>query len=59
MWQPSIFPVFTIALAGTARQSIAVGDDFEYEAPAGRKTLWLEVRSTGGKWQVQGSVVVR
>jgi FtsP/CotA-like multicopper oxidase with cupredoxin domain len=46
---------------GPARQAIAVGEtyDFEYEAPQGRRTLWLEVRSTGGKWQAQGSVVVR
>jgi FtsP/CotA-like multicopper oxidase with cupredoxin domain len=46
---------------GPARQVIAVGEtyDFEYEAPAGRQNLWLEVRTTGGKWQVQGMVMVR
>jgi FtsP/CotA-like multicopper oxidase with cupredoxin domain len=44
-----------------ARQTIAVGEtyDFEYEAPPGRRNLWLEVRNTGGKWQVQGHVVVK
>ena len=26
--------------------------------PPGRRTLWLEVRSTGGKWQAQGQVIV-
>lgn len=40
-----------------ARQSIAVGEtyDFEYEAPAGRKTLWLEVAAPRGN----GSCKVR
>jgi FtsP/CotA-like multicopper oxidase with cupredoxin domain len=44
-----------------ARQTIAVGEtyEFEYDAPPGRKTLWLEVRSTGGRWQVQGQVLVK
>ena len=44
-----------------ARQTIAVGEtyDFEYEAPAGRKTVWLEVRTPGGKWQAQGHVIIR
>ena len=46
---------------GPARQTIAVGEtyEFEYEAPQGRKTAWLEVRTTSGKWQVQGEVIVR
>jgi len=46
---------------GPARQTIAVGEtyDFEVETPPGRQNLWLEVRTTGGKWQVQGQVVVR
>lgn len=36
--------------AAPARQTIAVGEtyDFEYHAPAGRKTLWLEVRTPTG-----------
>lgn len=44
-----------------ARQTIAVGEtyEFEYQAPPGRKTLWLEVRSTSGRWQVQGRVLVK
>ena len=49
------------AVPGPARQTIAVGEtyEFEYQAPAGRKAEWIEVRTTGGKWQVQGSVVIR
>jgi FtsP/CotA-like multicopper oxidase with cupredoxin domain len=44
-----------------ATQTIAVGEtyDFEYRAPAGRQSLWLEVRTPGGKWHVQGRVVVK
>ncbi|MGH9163336.1 MAG: multicopper oxidase domain-containing protein [Vicinamibacteraceae bacterium] len=44
-----------------AHQTIAVGEtyEFEYEAPAGRKTAWLEVRTTSGKWQAQGHVVIK
>ena len=44
-----------------ARQTIAVGEtyDFEVQAPPGRQNLWLEVRSTGGKWHVQGQVIVK
>jgi manganese oxidase len=47
--------------ATAARQTIAVGEtyDFQYDAPAGRTTLWLEVRTTGGKWQAQAHVVVK
>lgn len=46
---------------GPARLAIGVGEiyDFEYEAPAGRRTLWLEVRSAGGKWHAQGQVIVK
>ena len=46
---------------GPARQTIAVGEtyDFEVQAPAGRQNLWLEVRSTGGKWHAQGQVIVK
>jgi FtsP/CotA-like multicopper oxidase with cupredoxin domain len=49
------------SVLGPARQTIAVGETymFEYEAPAGRRSLWLEVRTTAGKWQVQGSVIVK
>jgi FtsP/CotA-like multicopper oxidase with cupredoxin domain len=44
-----------------ARLTIAVGEtyDFEYQAPPGSKTAWLEVRSTAGKWLVQGQVTVK
>ena len=44
-----------------ARVTIAVGEtyDFELEAPAARKALWLEVRGTDGRWQAQGRVVVK
>jgi FtsP/CotA-like multicopper oxidase with cupredoxin domain len=49
------------SVAGPARQLIAVGEtyEFEYEAREGRKTAWLEVRTTGGKWQAQGQVIIR
>jgi FtsP/CotA-like multicopper oxidase with cupredoxin domain len=44
-----------------ARQTIAVGEtyDFEVQTPPGRQNLWLEVKSTAGKWQVQGHIVVK
>ena len=44
-----------------ARQIIAVGEtyEFEYQAPEERRTAWLEVRTTGGKWQVQGHVLIK
>jgi FtsP/CotA-like multicopper oxidase with cupredoxin domain len=46
---------------GPAQQAIGVGEiyDFEYQAPPGRRTLWLEVRGQGGKWHAQGHVIVR
>jgi manganese oxidase len=46
---------------GPAQQVISVGEiyDFEYEAPPGRQTLWLEVRTMAGKWLAQGHVIVR
>ena len=46
---------------GQATQIIGVGEtyDFEYDAPPRRQTLWLEVRSPGGKWLAQGQVIVR
>jgi hypothetical protein len=44
-----------------ATVTIAVGEtyDFEYEASTGRDMLWLDVRSTNGKWQAQGQVIVK
>jgi manganese oxidase len=46
---------------GLAKQVIGVGEtyDFEYEAPPGRRTLWLEVRGPAGKWHTQAHVIVR
>ena len=45
----------------SAKLRIAVGEtyDFEYDAPPGRATLWLEVRTSGGKWQSQARVTVK
>ena len=44
-----------------ARQTIAVGEMsyFEVDVAPGRRKLWLEVRSTGGKWEAQGMVIVK
>jgi FtsP/CotA-like multicopper oxidase with cupredoxin domain len=49
------------SVATPAHQTIAVGEtyEFEYQAPEGRKTAWLEVRTLGGKWQVQGHVIIK
>ncbi len=49
------------SVAVPARQIIAVGEtyEFEYQAPERRKTAWLEVRTTSGKWQVQGHVIIK
>jgi manganese oxidase len=46
---------------GPAKQTVGVGEiyDFENEAPAGRRTLWLEVRSPAGKWHAQGQIIVK
>jgi manganese oxidase len=44
-----------------AVQTIAVGEtyDFELDAPPGRQTLWMEVRSPAGKWHAQGHVIIK
>jgi FtsP/CotA-like multicopper oxidase with cupredoxin domain len=44
-----------------ARQMIGVGEtyDFEFDAPPGRRSLWLEARSPGGKWRAQGQVILQ
>ena len=49
------------ATLGPARQTLAVGEtyDFEYQAPAARKTVWIEIRNRSGKWQAQGQVNVK
>jgi manganese oxidase len=63
-WRPLAKDGATVPAAesvvGPARQTIAVGEtyDFEYQPVAG-KVPWLEVRSTAGRWQVQGQVIVR
>ena len=47
--------------AGPAIQAIAVGEtyDFEVDLPAGRQTVWIEVRSPAGKWEAQAQAIVR
>jgi FtsP/CotA-like multicopper oxidase with cupredoxin domain len=47
--------------ARPAHQIIGVGEtyDFEYAAAPGRQSLWLEVRSPGGRWHVQGRVILK
>jgi FtsP/CotA-like multicopper oxidase with cupredoxin domain len=44
-----------------ARQTIAVGEtyDFEIELPPFPQNLWLDVRSTAGKWHAQAHVIVK
>jgi manganese oxidase len=48
-------------LPAPAAQTIAVGEtyDFEVDLPAGRQTVWLEVRSAAGKWEAQAQLIVR
>jgi len=48
------------AVSVPARQTIAVGEtyDFTYVA-ANRRTVWFDVRTTSGKWQAQGEVIVK
>ena len=64
MWKPIAkdgAPVSAGATTVAAKQMIAVGEtyDFEYVAPPGRRTLWLEVRTAGGKWLLQARAVVK
>lgn len=44
-----------------ARQSIAAGEtyDFELDLSPARQNLWIDVRSTAGKWLAQGQVIVK
>jgi len=44
-----------------AMQTIAVGEtfDFEFDAPPGRYSLWLNVRTPAGRWAVQGYVALK
>jgi hypothetical protein len=47
--------------ATPTEQVAGVGEayDFEYGGPSGRQSLWLEVRSPGGKWLAQGHVTLK
>ncbi len=47
--------------SGPASQPVGVGEtfDFEYDAPPGRRTVWLDVRSPAGKWLAQGRIIVK
>jgi manganese oxidase len=44
-----------------ASQAISVGEtfDFEIDVPSGRQTLWINVRTPGGRWMVQGRIVAK
>jgi FtsP/CotA-like multicopper oxidase with cupredoxin domain len=44
-----------------AVQTIAVGEtyDVEFDAPPGRSGLWLNVQSTGGRWEVQARIAIQ
>ncbi len=48
-------------MPGPATQTMAVGEtfDFEYDAPRGRHSLWINVRTPAGRWVVQGHVTIR
>jgi hypothetical protein len=47
--------------AAPARQTIAVGEtyDFEVDLPRFPHNLWIDVRSTAGRWLAQGHVIVK
>ena len=51
----------SLSMLQPASQKIAVGEtyDFEYTRPPGRQALWINVRTPGGRWEVQGRVSVR
>jgi hypothetical protein len=65
MWRPLTkdgAPVPSGAVAPRqATQTIAVGEtyDFEYEAPAMRQSLWIEVKDLDGAWRVQGHAILK
>ncbi|HEY8550010.1 MAG TPA: multicopper oxidase domain-containing protein [Vicinamibacterales bacterium] len=64
-WQPMAKDGATVpaqlAVSTPASQVLSVGEtyDFVVDAPPGRRTLWLDVRSPGGRWHVQGRIIVR
>ena len=47
--------------ASPARQTIAAGEtyDFELDLSPAPQNLWIDVRSTAGKWLAQGRVIVK
>jgi manganese oxidase len=46
--------------ATTAQQTIAVGETYDFEFDTtGPQSLWVDVRSTAGKWLAQGQVIVK
>jgi manganese oxidase len=49
------------SVVSPASQTIAPGEtfDFEYEAPPGRQSLWINLRTLGGRWELQGRVIVK
>ena len=49
------------AVPGPAQQIVGVGEtyDFEFQAPAGRRNLWIEVKSPAGKWHAQAHVILK
>jgi FtsP/CotA-like multicopper oxidase with cupredoxin domain len=65
MWTPVAKDGAAVPAADSApvlaRQTIAVGETYEFEfQPAGRRqTAWLEIRTTSGKWQAQGLVIIK
>jgi FtsP/CotA-like multicopper oxidase with cupredoxin domain len=50
-----------LRVAAPALQTIAVGEtyDFELDTAPRPQNLWVEVRSTAGKWLAQGRVIVK
>jgi manganese oxidase len=65
MWQPVTKDGAPVPAAerepSPAKVRIAVGEtyDFAYEVPAGRAMLWLDVRTSGGRWLSQARVLIR
>jgi manganese oxidase len=65
MWTPATkdgapLPA-SLRAAVPARQTIAVGEtyDFELDTAPAPHNLWIDVRSTAGRWLAQGRVIVK
>jgi hypothetical protein len=64
VWRPLTKDGAALPSAGEAavpsRQVVGVGEtyDFEIDAPPGRRTMWFEVRSTGGRWLSQARIII-